>query len=100
MKGVGGGQEPTKPPRSVFYKRKKIKFQISVGIIDKYPNRYLWIIYPQILKFYFSLIKKAKEGLGRLLTPLQPLSLTPLNKKNFDFQGSPLWFFIALKICG
>ena len=31
--------------------------------------------------------------------PWQPLSLTPLNKKNFDFQGSLLWFFNALKIC-
>ena len=50
--------------------------------------------------FIFVLIKKV-EGccFKRLLTPLQPLSLTPLNKKKFDFQGSPLWFFTTFKIC-
>ena len=32
------------------------------------------------------LIKKSEEGFRRLLTPFQPLSLTPLNKK-IDFQG-------------
>ena len=35
------------------------------------------------------LIKKAEEGFGRLLTPLQPLSLTPINKKFTDFFLKP-----------
>ena len=54
---------------------------------------------PRFLSFIFLLIKKAKDGFRRLLTPFQPLSLTPLNKKIFDFQGYPLWFFNAFKIC-
>ena len=41
---------------------------------------------------YKLLIKKAEEGIGRFLNPLQPLSLTPLNKKKFDFQGFPFGF--------
>ena len=49
------------------------------------------------LNFSLLLIEKPEEGFGRLLTPLQPLSLTPLNRKFFDFQGYPLWFFIAFK---
>ena len=56
-------------------------------------------LYVQILKFYFLLNKKAEGGFRRLLTPLQLLSLIPLNKKKFDFQGSPLWFYITFKIC-
>ena len=38
---------------------------------------------------WILLIKKAEEGFWRLLTPLQPLSLTPLNKKFTDFFSKP-----------
>ena len=34
--------------------------------------RYLSVIYPHILKFYFLLIKKAEERFGRLLTRSNP----------------------------
>ena len=40
----------------------------------------------------FLLDKKADEGFRRLLTPFHPLSLTPLNKKIFDFQGSLVFY--------
>ena len=58
--------------------------------------------YPQIVNFYFFVIKKAEEGFRRLLTPLQPLLLTNLSTKIFDFQavfnGFSFWFFNDLKI--
>ena len=47
--------------------------------------------------FILLLNKKAEEGFRELLIPLQPLPLTPLNKKIFDFQGSPYGFSLPSK---
>ena len=49
-------------------------------------------------KIIFCCLKKAEEGFRRFLTPSNPFC-SPSQQKKFDFQGSPLWFFIALKIC-
>ena len=44
------------------------------------------------LKFYFFVDWKTDEGFRRLLTPIQPLSFTPLAKKFSIYKGPPFGF--------
>ena len=68
-----------------------IRFSIW-GFCPRYVNLVL-LYYPgPHFKFIFLLVKKVEEGLKRLLTPLQPLLLTPFNKKISISKGPALVF--------
>ena len=55
---------------------------------------------PPDFKILFSVEKKCGGGFWRAPDPPPTPFVNPLNKKNFDFQGSPLWFFNVFKIWG